>query len=215
VAEDTYTQPPAGGFVGSRGDANVISVSFNVPPSGAGAQNVAESRLNGPSSGGASGSNSIVTNVTIEGASTQSTPLLFTFVADPYLQVAVGQAGDIATAVLGMQISMFDANGGAVFLWTPGVSSGQMGVASETSPFSLNQAITATAPAENQIFDPSAGIFQATTVALSPGNYRLMLQTSETVRTIQRVPEPSTLLLLFSSALALMGTVGWKRHRTM
>ena len=215
VAEDTYTQPPAGGFVGSRGDANVISVSFNVPPSGAGAQNVAESRLNGPSTGGASGSNSIVTNVTIEGASTQSTPLLFTFVADPYLQVAVGQAGDIATAVLGMQITMFDANGGPVFMWTPGVSTGEIGVASETSPFSLNQTITATTPADNQVFDPSSGTFQATTVALSPGSYRLMLQTNETVRAIQRVPEPSILLLLVASALALVGTIGWKRLHTM
>jgi len=49
---DDYTQSSGGGFIGSRGDANVTSISFNVPPTGAGAANVAESRLNGPSTGG-------------------------------------------------------------------------------------------------------------------------------------------------------------------
>src|SRR5439155_23638403 len=41
--QDDYTQPPAGGFTGSRGDANVTSVSFSL--FGGGAQNVAETRL--------------------------------------------------------------------------------------------------------------------------------------------------------------------------
>lgn len=205
--EDNFTKPPAGGFVGSRGDANVTSVSFNVPPSGAGAANVAESRLNSPSTGGAFGDNLIVTNLTIQGASTQTTTLDFSFVADPYMQVAVDKAGDIATAVLGMQISLVDANNTTVFLWSPGVSSGEIGVASETNPFSLNQTLSATTPADNQIFNPSSDTFRATTAALSPGNYTLNFQTSETVRAAQSqsVPEPSTILLFPSALLAVIG----------
>jgi len=53
--------------------------------------------------------------------------LNFSFVADPYMQVAVGQAGDIAAAILGASISLVNAGGQTQFLWIPGASSGEIG----------------------------------------------------------------------------------------
>src|SRR5262245_55422015 len=53
-----FTQPPAGGFVGSRGDANVVSVFTG--GQNASAINVAESRLTAGATGGATGTNQFV-----------------------------------------------------------------------------------------------------------------------------------------------------------
>src|SRR5262249_46699493 len=78
--QDNYTQPPAGGFVGSRGDANVTSISFNA--FGAGAQNAAEPRHTASAMGGATGTNRISTTVIIEIPSTSTQAINFTFTAD-------------------------------------------------------------------------------------------------------------------------------------
>ena len=131
------------------------------------------------------------------------------------MQVAVGQAGDIAAAILGASISLVNAGGQTQFLWIPGASSGEINVASKTDPFSLNQALTATTPAENQIFHPTAGTFNATSGALSPDTYTLTFQMTETVRTSQigpAVPEPSAFLLLGSGLAGLAG-IAWRRGR--
>jgi hypothetical protein len=209
--ENTFTKPPPGGFVGSRGDANVTSVSFGVPPSGAGASNVADSRLNGPGTGAANGTNSIATNVTLTG----STSLNFSFVADPFMQVAVGQAGDSATAVLGAQITLVAGGGTTIFLWTPGVSIGEIGVASESDPFSLNQSLAAHMPADNATFSPVVNptdVFRASSVVLPAGDYTLTLQMTEGVSAAEiAVPEPSTLLLV---SAGLLGLAAWRRRNT-
>ncbi|MET1082714.1 MAG: hypothetical protein ABWY12_06625, partial [Burkholderiales bacterium] len=60
-AQDTFTKPPAGGFVGSRGDQNITNI-FNFS-NGASASGVAETRLSTPGTGGASASNEIVSIV--------------------------------------------------------------------------------------------------------------------------------------------------------
>jgi hypothetical protein len=218
-AEDTYTKPPTGGFVGSRGDANVINSDPNFG-GGEAASNVAESRLNSSSTGGASGFNMTVATITDMSSAS------FNFLSDPYLQVFVAEAGDNATAILGVQLSLVDATGATVFLWTPGVTSGEIGVGSETDPFSLNQTLIATTPAGNSIFNPSPGIFSATTGTLDPTvNYTLNFQMTETVRTAcgsppgvpptvtcsASAPEPTTLALL-GIALAGLAASGRRKH---
>jgi len=209
--QDTYTQPPAGGFVGSRGDANVTSVSFS--QFGAGAQNVAETRLNAGAIGGANGTNHISTTLQINIPSTSTQAITFTFTADPFLQANVDQAGENAFAQIAVGISLL-SGATTVFNWTPGVTAGQIGVAAETDPFSLNQSLNVTSPAGNTTVNPSAGNFSGTSVGLGPGTYTLNIDVSETVRGLQLqgavVPEPSPLLLLLAG---LAGLAGARRTR--
>ena len=129
-AQDTFTKPPAGGFVGSRGDQNITNI-FNFS-NGASAGGVAETRLSTPGTGGASASNEIVSIV--EFPQVFSAPFGFSFSANPFLQVGVDQPGDSAFADMSLAVRLTTADGTTVFLWTPGVSSGQIGVASETDP---------------------------------------------------------------------------------
>ncbi len=213
--QDTYTQPPVGGFVGSRGDANVTSVSFNL--FGGGAQNVAETRLSPGTTGGANGTNHISTTIEIVIPSTATQAITFTFTADPYLQVAVDQAGENAFAQLAVAIQLIGP-GGQVFLWQPdGLPGGGIGVASQTDPFSLNQILDINSPAGNQTVNPAAGNFSATSVGLGPGLYTLNIDLSETVRGIAGpatvVPEPSALLLLIAGLAGLAATARRARPR--
>jgi hypothetical protein len=206
--QDVYTQPPAGGFVGSRGDANVTSVDFNGPNS-VGAQNVAETRLSPGATGGANGTNHIATTVNINIPSGTTQAITFTFTADPFMQVAVDQAGENAVANLTATISL--TQGGATpFLWMPdALTSNDVGVASQTNPFSLNQTLDINSPAGNTTFNPAAGNFMATSVGLGPGTYTLNLDVSETVRGVQSqgavIPEPASLLLLLAGLAGLAG----------
>jgi hypothetical protein len=135
--QDIYTQPPAGGFVGSRGDANVISVGFQ-GPGGAGAQNVAETRLNAGSIGGASGNNLISTSIIINIATGQTQQLTFSFTGDNFLQVARTQQSETAFAQVAMSVSL-TLGGGQAFLWVPDLNTGNdFGVATQTNPYALN-----------------------------------------------------------------------------
>jgi hypothetical protein len=207
--EDDFTQPPAGGFEGSRGDANVGLLEPPQSPSAILSQNVAESRLNSAgSTGGATGSSTGFETLTINGATGQSTPITFSFTADPFLQVGVGGAGDTATAVLTTLLTLTDAGGATVFQYAPGGAG--IGIASETTPFTLNTTLLAMSPGDNTTFDPSEGTFSVTTVNLGPGTYTLSLQTSAVVRAAQgavvTVPEPSTIFLV-ASVLLLAGSL--------
>lgn len=206
--QDNYTQPPAGGFVGSRGDANVTSVSFNT--FGGGAQNVAETRLDAGSTGGANGTNLLSTTIQIVIPSTSTQAITFTFTADPYQQVAIGQAGETAFSNLAVSISL-TLGGGQAFLWNPDFNTGNdVGVASQTNPSSLNQTLEANFPTVGILVNPGPGNFSATSVGLGPGTYTLNVNLSETVRGIAApaavVPEPSALLLLIAGLAGLAAT---------
>ena len=197
--EDDFTQPPAGGFVGSRGDGNTGLLEAPSSPSAMLSQNVAESRLDtAGTAGGATGSSETFETITINGGPFESTPLTFSFTADPFLQVSVGGAGDNAAAILQTSLSLLDVTGATVFQYVPG-SSG-IGIASELTPFSLNGALMASSPAQNTTFDPSSATFSVTTVNLSPGTYTLTLHTVSTVRAeigaVVPVPAPPTLVLV-------------------
>ena len=197
--EDDYTQPPAGGFAGSRGDANSGLLEF--VPLGTLSQNVAGSRLAAAGTGGATGSTQIFENIEIIGATGQSTPLAFSFTADPYLEVGVDAAGDIAVAILQTTFTLINSAGATVFRWSPGGDpASDIGVALANTPFSLNLALTASDPTGNQIYDPASDGFGVTTVALVPDTYTFSLSTSSIVRADSQaptgVPEPATLLLL-------------------
>ncbi|HEY1329739.1 MAG TPA: EDSAP-1 family PEP-CTERM protein [Casimicrobiaceae bacterium] len=211
--EDDYTQPPAGGFEGSRGDGNVGLLEPSSSPVAILSQNVAESRLNSAGSiGGATGSSTAFENLTINGATGQSTPITFSFTADPFMQLSVAGAGDTAAAVLSTALTLTDAGGTTVFQYVPGGTG--IGIASETTPFTLNTTLLASSPTDNTTFDPSEGTFSVTTVNLLPGSYTLSLQTSAVVRAAQgavtTVPEPSTLLLV-ASVLVLAGALRSRR----
>ena len=202
--QDVYTQPPAGGFVGSRGDAQIISSDFN-GPGGFGAQNLAETRLSAGTTGGASGTNQKGSTIQLNGAQT----VTFSFTADPYLQVGVDQAGETAFADLQVTISL-TLGGGQAFLWTPDLLTGNdFGVATQTNPFSLNQTLDISSPAGNQTVNPGPGNFTATSGTLAGGTYTLNISLSETVRGIAGpatvVPEPSALLLLIAGLAGLAG----------
>jgi hypothetical protein len=189
--QDTYTQPPAGGFTGSRADANINSVSFN-GPGGAAKQGTAETRVAPGNTGSGLASESIGTTLTLNVA----TALSFSFTGDPYLQVGVDAAGNnaVASLVTFIEVSLAGVD---LFRWTPGMAAGQIGVASETSPFSLNTTFMANAPADNFVYNPAADTFRATSIVIPAGTYILSLFQDETVRaTAAAVPEPATLLLL-------------------
>jgi len=210
-AEDTYTQPPAGGFTGTRADANINSISFNT--FGAAKQGTAETRVAAGSTGNGSASESIGTTVQI----TQfgGSAISFSFTGDPYLQVAVDKAGDTAVAHLETFIELSAAGGAVVFRWTPGMAAGEIGVATETDPFSLNTTLTANAPAGNTIFDPTADTFRATSILLPQGTYQLSLFQLETVQGTNlaaAVPAPATMLIL-SVGLGLGMAVSRRRRQ--
>ena len=204
AGEDEYTQPPAGGFAGSRGDANSGLLEF--VPLGTLSQNVAESRLAAAGTAGATGSTQILENIEIIGATGQTSPLSFSFRADPFLQVGVDAAGESAVAILQTTFTLTNLAGTIVFRWSPGGDpTSDIGVASATVPFSLNLELIANDPFGNQIYDPALEGFGVTTVALAPDVYRFSLSTASIVRADSEapagVPEPATLLLLGMAAL--------------
>ena len=95
---------------------------------------------------------------------------------------------------------MVNDRGITVFLWTPGVTAGEIGVASEIVPFSLNQTMMSTAPNTDQIINPfTAENFQATSVGLSGGHYTLTFVTSGAANASSSVvPEPETYAMLLA-----------------
>ena len=193
-AEDTYTTFPAGGF-GARSDANITGIFGQL--GGAGASGFAETRLSTLSTGGASASEEIVSIV--EWPEIFMAAFDFSFFATPFMQVAVDQPGDASAAVMSLDVRLTNSAGNTVFLWTPGSSSGQVGVASETDPYSLNLALLANTPGDNSIFSPGQGDFSATSVILPGDVYTLSVLMTGTVRaasTTATVPEPGSLALL-------------------
>lgn len=204
-AENDFTKPPVGGFVGSRGDQDITNI-FNSDV-GASASGVAESRLSAAGTAGAAATNEI--RSTVEFPALFSATFGFSFLANPFLQVAVDQAGETALADTSLAVRLINAQGATAFLWTPGVSIGEIGVASQTVPFSLNQQLMADSPAGNSTFSPPQGTFNATSATLPGGVYTLSLLMTQTVRamsTATPVPEPGSVALVGLGLAALLVT---------
>jgi hypothetical protein len=141
----------------------------------------------------------------------------FSFLADPFLQVGVtSPTGESASATISMIVTLL-SGGTTVFRWTPGVATGQIGVISETDPFSLNRTLSATSPAGNTIVNPAESLFSVATGSLFNGDYTLNIDMSESVSSTSvsaaAVAEPATLLLLGAGILALAGGTGWSARR--
>ena len=204
-AGNTFTQPPAG-LVGSRGDSQVISTDPNGPNGGQAAV-VGQSHLT--SAGSGTGQGLTRTNYILSIG--QAATLTFSFVADPFQEVAKGPAGDFASAVLVTQVNLAlcptaacNTPGTVIFGFDPdGIANDTVGLTSETDPFSLNTVLSAQ-PGADTVVNPAGATFRGTSVALAPGIYELGVFSNATVRLEQAaVPEASTLLLLASGLVGL------------
>jgi hypothetical protein len=157
-------------------------------------------------------SNQLSYDVQIEAPSSSTEWFRFQFSADPFLQVyGVEQQFESASASLHTEVRMVNDRGATVFLWTPGVTAGEIGVASEIVPFtfSLNQTMMSNT---DQIVNPFiAENFQVTSVGLPGGHYTLTFVTSSAANASHSsvVPEPETYAML----LAGLGLLGWRLRR--
>jgi hypothetical protein len=177
------TTPPAGGSAPA-----VTRTSRASSATGAGASGVAETRLSALGTGAASASEEIVT--LIAWPELFLAQVTFSFSATPFLQVAVDQPGDASAAIMSLDVRLTNAAGNTVFLWTPGLSSGEVGVASETDPFSLNQALLGTRRRQHHLQSWS-GNFSATSVNLRATCTPLAPDDGNNRRRAPRPPYPS------------------------
>ena len=143
----------------------------------------------------------------------------FSFMADPYLRVALDIAATgTAMASLGFEITLTDnKTGKVIFAWAPdGNSGGISGGLELADSENLNKSLNAFLPGDDFVFSGPYGFdvfssFRAFTDALAPGTYTLVLSMPEhTDVSSAAVPEPATLALL-SLAFGVSGLAGRKK----
>lgn len=130
----------------------------------------------------------------------------FSFLADPYLEVAT-MGSSTASAASIFSITITDSSGSPVFSWSPdGAPSNALGGTDFADPISLNQMLS------NGIYSPGPALFGAqTTAALIPGmTYLLTFNMPDIVHA--SVPELDVIALLGIGLLSLLAA--GRRHRS-
>lgn len=181
--------------------------------------------LDGDNDGSAAANNGL--NATFNFVLAEGGAVDFVFDARAYLE-AFTSATEVfpgsASAAMSLSFTIDNLDAGTnVVTWTPdGIvgagGAGAIGIAAETDPFSLNDAISRNAPFNGTSFRGAGigsefiGSWSGSTVALLAGvNYQLTIRsTSEADALTSPVPEPASIALI---ALGLIGMTYFSRRR--
>ena len=218
--QGTGTYPDLLGKVGGYGVGDAWIPTL--PTIGAGeATNYGEAYVAaGGNSADGLGENELNANITV----TEGSQLRFQFRGLPYLIAEVsGDDGDFASADVDFSITLRQG-GQTIFGWSPNGAidqsiSGTVGGTEQRDDYDLNTEISAFGGMLFDEFAPggpiggaaTAGLFRATTNALSAGTYTLNVTMTENVNVETRpIPEPASLALM---SLGLMG-IGAARRKS-
>ena len=184
------------GSSGTRGDAQVTG-----PIAGGSTSNlVSEGNLTTNGSAGSYSSTSTTINVSFAQASTVN----LTFNASSMLTSSVGNLGDSSNAQTSVSFKIFDATAASYVTITDNINGAN---STDITPFALNQNVASTNPGSPQTFASSLTSYSYTAVLKSQHNYQITLADSTSVILTSfvptPVPEPSTVVLMFSGLLAV------------